>query len=86
VAFIEPVPEGQVTGAVAEAYAADLAEDGYVSNVSRTFSHRPDVLEAWIALKSAVAQTMDPRRYELVRSPQRGGCARATACSPTAAC
>jgi uncharacterized peroxidase-related enzyme len=66
VAFIEPVPEGQVTGAVAEAYKADLAEDGYVSNVSRTFSHRPEVLEAWIALKSAVAQTMDPRRYELV--------------------
>jgi uncharacterized peroxidase-related enzyme len=66
VAFIEPVPEGQVTGAVAEAYEADLAEDGYVSNVSRTFSHRPEALAAWIALKGAVTQDMDPRRYELV--------------------
>jgi uncharacterized peroxidase-related enzyme len=66
VAFIEPVPEGQVTGAVAEAYEADLAEDGYVSNVSRAFSHRPEVLAAWVALKTAVTQEMDPRRYELV--------------------
>jgi uncharacterized peroxidase-related enzyme len=66
VAFIEPVPEGQVTGAVAEAYEADLAEDGYVSNVSRTFSHRPEALAAWIGLKGAVTQDMDPRRYELV--------------------
>jgi uncharacterized peroxidase-related enzyme len=66
VPFIEPVPEGQVTGAVAEAYESDLAEDGYVSNVSRTFSHRPEVLAAWVALKDAVTKDMDPRRYELV--------------------
>ena len=65
-AFIEPVPEGQVKGAVAEAYEADLAEDGYISNVSRTFSHRPEVLAAWVALKDAVTKDMDPRRYELV--------------------
>jgi uncharacterized peroxidase-related enzyme len=66
VAFIEPLPEDEVTGAVAEAYEADLAEDGYVSNVSRTFSHRPEVLEAWAALRAAVTKDMDPRRYELV--------------------
>ena len=64
--FIEPVPEDEVTGAAAEAYEADLAEGGYVSNVSRTFSHRPEVYEAWIALRGAVAKGMDARRYELV--------------------
>ena len=48
--FIRPLPDDEVTGAVAEAYEADLAEDGYVSNVSRTFSHRPEVLAAhWAA-------------------------------------
>jgi uncharacterized peroxidase-related enzyme len=64
--FIDPVPDDQVTGFVANAYEADLAEDGYVSNISRAFSHRPDVLEAWVALKNAVTKDMDQRRYELV--------------------
>ena len=64
--FIRPLPDEEVTGAVAEAYEADLTQDGYVSNVSRTFSHRPDALAAWIGLKDAVTSTMDRRRYELV--------------------
>lgn len=64
--FIRPLPDEQVTGVVAEAYESGLAEDGYVSNVSRTFSHRPEVLAAWIRLKDAVTSTMDRRRYELV--------------------
>ena len=64
--FIRPLPDDEVTGAVAEAYEADLAEDGYVSNVSRTFSHRPEVLAAWLGLKDAVTSSMDRRRYELV--------------------
>jgi hypothetical protein len=34
--------------------------------VSRTYSHRPDALAAWIGLKDAVTSTMDRRRYELV--------------------
>jgi uncharacterized peroxidase-related enzyme len=66
VPFIRPLPDDEVTGAVAEAYEADLADNGYVSNVSRTFSHRPDALAAWISLKDAVTSTMDRRRYELV--------------------
>jgi alkylhydroperoxidase family enzyme len=66
VGFIEPVPEDEVTGAVAEAYEADVAKDGYVSNVSRALSHRPEVYEAWLALRAAVTKNMDQRRYELV--------------------
>jgi uncharacterized peroxidase-related enzyme len=66
VPFIEPLPDDEVTGALAAAYEADVAEDGYVSNVSRTFSHRPDVFAAWAAVRAAVTKSMDPRRYELV--------------------
>jgi uncharacterized peroxidase-related enzyme len=66
VPFIRPLSGDEVTGAIAEAYEADLAEEGYISNVSRTFSHRPEVFAAWIGLKEAVTSTMDPRRYELV--------------------
>jgi hypothetical protein len=47
VAFIEPVPEGDVTGAVAEAYGRPTSpRTGYISNVTRTFSHRSEVYEA----------------------------------------
>jgi uncharacterized peroxidase-related enzyme len=66
VGFVRPLADDEVTGAAAEAYEADLADDGYVSNVSRAFSNRPEVLAAWIGLKDAVTSTMDPRRYELV--------------------
>jgi uncharacterized peroxidase-related enzyme len=65
-AFIEPLRDEEVTGAVAEAYEADLAKDGYVSNVSKAFSHRPEVYDAWVALRTAVTKDMDARRYELV--------------------
>jgi uncharacterized peroxidase-related enzyme len=64
--FIRPLPDDEVTGAVAEAYEEGLAGGGYVSNVSRTFSHRPQVLAAWLGLKDAVTSSMDRRRYELV--------------------
>jgi hypothetical protein len=56
VGFIEALPEGEVTGAVAQAYEADLAEDGYVSNVTRAFSHQPEVYEAWVALRAPVTK------------------------------
>jgi uncharacterized peroxidase-related enzyme len=66
VAFIQPAPEDEVTGAVAEAYEADRHEDGFVSNLVQAFSHRPEVFSAWLGLKDAVTGPMDQRRYELV--------------------
>jgi hypothetical protein len=45
VSFIEPVSEDEATGGTAELYEADLAEDGYVANLTRAFSHAPEVME-----------------------------------------
>jgi uncharacterized peroxidase-related enzyme len=64
-AFIETVPEDAAEGATAEWYAADRAEDGYVSNSTKAFGHRPAVLAAWVQLGGTIGGTMDRRRYEL---------------------
>jgi uncharacterized peroxidase-related enzyme len=64
-AFIETVPEDEAEGATAEWYAADLAEDGYVSNSTKAFGHRPAVLAAWVQLGGTIGGAMDARRYEL---------------------
>ncbi|HET9557629.1 MAG TPA: carboxymuconolactone decarboxylase family protein [Actinomycetota bacterium] len=64
-AFIETVPEDAAEGATAEWYAADRAEDGYVSNSTKAFGHRPAVLAAWVQLGETIGGTMDRRRYEL---------------------
>jgi uncharacterized peroxidase-related enzyme len=64
-AFIDPISEDEATGEVAEMYEDDRADQGYVANTTRAFSHRPQVLEAWAGLRAAVTGAMDSRRYEL---------------------
>jgi len=66
VPFIEPIPEDEATGAIAEIYGEERREDGYVANTVLAFSHRPALLDAWVGLISAVKAEMDPCRYELV--------------------
>jgi len=46
-------------------YEADLAEDGFVANLTRAFSHAPEVMDAWGGLIVSIKERMDPRRYEL---------------------
>ena len=64
-ALIETVPPDDATGAVAEIYAADRATFGQLPNLTRAFSLRPEVYEAWKALNAAVKGSMELRRYEL---------------------
>jgi alkylhydroperoxidase/carboxymuconolactone decarboxylase family protein YurZ len=66
-AFIETIPEDAAEGATAEWYAADRAEDGYVSNSTKAFGHRPAVLAAWVQLGGTIGGTMDPLDAEIVR-------------------
>jgi uncharacterized peroxidase-related enzyme len=53
------------TGLVRQIYDEDLAEDGYVSNISRLYSLKPEVLLAWRQLSRSIRESMDLRRYEL---------------------
>jgi uncharacterized peroxidase-related enzyme len=63
--FIETVPPDDATGAVAEIYEADRAAFGHLPNLTRAFSLRPGVYEAWKALNASVKGGMELRRYEL---------------------
>ena len=63
--FIETVPESKATGAAADFYAQDIDAHGYVWNLSRMFSLRPEVYGAWKQLIAAIRDNMDRRRYEL---------------------
>lgn len=63
--YISTIPEDAATGEIARIYEKDLADDGYVWNVSRAFSLRPAVYRGWEELNRAIKSTMDLRRYEL---------------------
>lgn len=63
--YIETVPEGEASGAVAAMYETDREGFGYLPNFTRGFSHRPDVYAAWRQLNGAVKANMDLRRYEI---------------------
>jgi uncharacterized peroxidase-related enzyme len=63
--FIETVAEGDATGAVAELYGTEEEVFGFVPNLVRALSLRPEVYFAWKQLNGAVKGGMDLRRYEL---------------------
>lgn len=65
-AFIETIPPEKAEGLLAELYAADVHKHGFVPNYSQAWSLRPEVLQAWRHLLSAIRSKMDQRRYELV--------------------
>lgn len=62
--FVETVSEDDATGEVAAIYDESRASFGYVQNLARAFSLRPEVLRAWQQLNAAV-KAPDLRRYEL---------------------
>src|SRR4249919_3033561 len=63
--FINVVSEEQATGALAAMYETDRQTFGYLPNLTKGFSLRPDVYAAWRQLNGAVKANMDLRRYEL---------------------
>lgn len=60
-AFIKTVDESEA----GDLYEADRKRQGYVSNFTRVFAHRPRVFAAWQELNAAIKASMDLRRYEL---------------------
>ncbi|MGH8946514.1 MAG: carboxymuconolactone decarboxylase family protein [Acidimicrobiia bacterium] len=63
--FIDPIPEDQATGAIAQIYEGDRENLGYVPQYTQAFSHHPDAYQAWRQLISTVRGQMDLRRAEL---------------------
>jgi uncharacterized peroxidase-related enzyme len=64
--FIHTIPENQAQADVAQMYAENRAEMGYLSNYVQLFSVRPQVLDAWGQFLHVLHSKMDARRYELV--------------------
>ena len=63
--YIPTISPEEAAGPVKELYDRELAGQGYVSNHTRVFSRRPEVLAGWQVLKNAITSGMDPRLYEL---------------------
>jgi alkylhydroperoxidase/carboxymuconolactone decarboxylase family protein YurZ len=65
-AFIRTVSETEATGKLRDLYDRNIANRGYVPNSMKTMSLRPEAIDAWQKLLSALRSPIDPRRYELV--------------------
>ena len=63
-AFVETVPEDDAEGAVAEIYDVMREQFGYLPNLVRVFSLRPEAYRGWLQLNGAI-KSPDLRRYEL---------------------
>jgi len=63
-AFIDSISEEDAGGDLAAIYEESRAQNGYVQNLARAFSLRPEVLRAWQQLNAAI-KAHDLRRYEL---------------------
>ena len=64
--YISTVTDNDPASRTAHMFARAMAGYGYLPNMVKAFSHRPDVMEAWNALLGAIKSGMDLRRYELV--------------------
>jgi uncharacterized peroxidase-related enzyme len=65
-AYISTIPEERAPEDVKKIYDKSIETLGYISNYSKVFSHRPQVMEAWNNLIGSIRRNMDTRRYELV--------------------
>src|SRR3954452_6397128 len=63
--FIDVPDEPAVSTEVSQWYERQRASWGYLPNYALAFATRPDIAEAWTALRNAVGKGMDRRRYEL---------------------
>jgi hypothetical protein len=64
--FLKSIALDQAEGEVKHIYDHDLEKQGYISNYTKLFSLRPEVLDAWRNLQGSIRRNMRLRRYELV--------------------
>jgi len=66
VSIIESPEPSEATGAVAELYAEDIDDLGYVPEYTRVLSMNPEAFRAFEDLVRTIVPTLGKRRYELV--------------------
>jgi uncharacterized peroxidase-related enzyme len=63
---IQPVADENVDSALREYYNQDIEKDGYIWNVNRVWSHRPEMISLWMPLIKSIRSHLRLRTYELV--------------------
>ena len=76
-AIVQSPTAEEATGVVAEIYASDIRDQGFVAAHTRALSLNPEAYLAWEELIGAIAGPMDKRRYELVTLAAARGAASA---------
>jgi uncharacterized peroxidase-related enzyme len=66
VSIIQTTDPAEATGEVAEIYAADQRDLGYVAAYTRTMAVNPEAYRAWEQLVRTIVAQLGVRRYELV--------------------
>jgi alkylhydroperoxidase family enzyme len=71
-----PLSDAEATDAAKSLFAGIQAKFGMVPNIFRTMGHAPPVLQATLALDSAIQQALDPKLRELayLKTSQLNGC------------
>ena len=64
--YIQPIADENVEAALRELYDQDIEKDGYVWNVNRVWSHRPEMIGLWLPLMKSIRSHLRLRNYELV--------------------
>lgn len=64
--FIKTIPPEDASDKLAEIYAGEMKEQGYIANGTLTLSLRPEAFLAWENLLKTIRSKMRLRRYELV--------------------
>jgi uncharacterized peroxidase-related enzyme len=65
-AYINTILEDRAPEDVKKIYDKSIETLGYISNYTKVFSLRPQVMEAWNNLIASIRRNMDTRRFELV--------------------
>ena len=55
-----------VEGTLREWYNQDLEKNGYVTNITRAWSYRPEMMPLWTQLLKAIRSHLRLRAYELI--------------------
>lgn len=65
-AFIDTIPDSEISDEVKAMYARQATFWGFVPNYAKVFSWRPELMGLWAQLQVGIKRTMDKRRFELI--------------------
>jgi uncharacterized peroxidase-related enzyme len=64
--YISPIADADAEGLLRELYEQDLKDNGYVTNVTRVWSYRPELAAPWRQVLKTIRSHMRLRVYELI--------------------